>query len=40
MTMQYKYFRTYSEAVKYAQVLEAQGYSTAVLISGEVRYWK
>lgn len=38
--MKYHYCKNYAEACKYARTLETQGYQTAVLLSGEVRYWK
>lgn len=38
--MGYCYFKTYREACEHAAELEAQGYQTAVLISGEVRFWR
>lgn len=38
--MKYLYCKSYAEACKAASELEAKGYQTAVLISGEVRYWK
>ena len=38
--MNYKFCASYREACECARALEAQGYQTAVLISGEVRYWK
>lgn len=34
------YAGTYTQACAKAAELEAQGYQTAVLISGWVRYWK
>ena len=38
--MKYMYYTSYAAAVVAAQGLESQGYQTAVLISGEIRYWK
>lgn len=37
--MKHLYLATYAEACDAANKLEAEGYETAVLISGEVRYW-
>ncbi len=39
MSFKTKYFKTYAAAVEGALILQAEGFSTAVLISGEVRYW-
>lgn len=38
--MRYTYCKTHRIACRYARMLERAGYQTAVLISGEVRYWK
>ena len=38
--MKYKFCATYAQACQAARELEQQGYQTAVLLSGEVRYWR
>lgn len=38
--MLHAYLKTYAEACEFARAMEAGGYQTAVLLSGEVRYWR
>jgi hypothetical protein len=38
--MNFKFFSSYRAACEWAASMEVKGYQTAVLISGEVRYWK